>query len=138
MDTINTEFLERCLLTLEQSYTKLKESDLESIEYEIYRNALIKGFELTLEQSGKLLKKRLSPYFATKKALDRLNFKDIFREAHKHSLLEEESVERWFNYRENRNNTAHEYGIAFAEETLNLMDDFIRDTNTLIQVLKHD
>jgi hypothetical protein len=36
---------------------------------------------MTLEQGGKLLKKRLEPYFAAKKSLDALTFKDLFRHA---------------------------------------------------------
>ena len=51
--TINTEYLERCIETLEKSYELIKKSEEGSIDYEIYRNALVKGFEITLEQSGK-------------------------------------------------------------------------------------
>jgi len=29
-----------------------------------------------------------------------------------------EEVERWFAYRDNRNDTAHDYGEGFANETL--------------------
>ena len=72
---------------------------------------------MTLEQSGKLLKKKLIPYCASKKkSVDTLTFKDIFRHAAKHSLIMEEEAERWFKYRDNRNNTAHDYGRAFAEK----------------------
>ena len=109
-----------------------------SIEYEVYRNSLVKGFEMTLEQSGKLLKKKLVPYFATKKSVDTLSFKDIFRNANKYSLLKEEAVNRWFKYRDNRNNTAHDYGKAFAEETLSLIEDFIKDTEELKKVIDND
>lgn len=58
---------------------------------------------MTLEQSGKLLKKVLNPYFASKKSVDILTFKDIFRQAHKHSLITEEETKRWMQYRDNRN-----------------------------------
>ena len=108
-----------------------------SIDYEIYRNSLVKGFEMTLEQSGKLLKKRLTPYFATKKAVDLLTFKDLFRHAFKHSLLSEKEVERWLKYRDNRNNTTHDYGKSFAEETLVLIDDFIKDAYKIKDVISN-
>ena len=58
MSEINTEYLEKCILTLEKSYEMLQKSEEGSIDYELYRNSLVKGFEMTLEQSGKLLKKR--------------------------------------------------------------------------------
>jgi nucleotidyltransferase substrate binding protein (TIGR01987 family) len=135
--SINTEILEKCILTLEKSYKLIKETEEGSIDFEMYRNSLVKSFEMTLEQSGKLLKKRITPYFATNKAVDTLNFKDIFRNAFKHSLITKEEVERWFLYRDNRNNTAHDYGKAFAEETLSLMESFIIDVNNLKKVIEN-
>ncbi len=135
--TINTEYLERCIETLEKSYELIKKSEEGSIDYEMYRNALVKGFEITLEQSGKLLRKRLAPFFASKKAVDTLVFKDLFRHALKHSLLNEDEVNRWMKYRDNRNNTAHDYGKAFAEETLSLMDNFLQDVYHLKDIINN-
>lgn len=135
MSEINTEYLEKCILTLEKSYEMLQKSEEGSIDYELYRNSLVKGFEMTLEQSGKLLKKVLNPYFASKKAVDMLSFKDIFRQAHKHSLISEEETARWLKYRDNRNNTAHDYGQAFAEETLSLIKDFLIDAKNIEKVI---
>lgn len=136
--TISTEYLERCIETLEKSYEMIKKADENSIEYEMYRNSLVKSFEMTLEQSGKLLKKRITPYFVSKKAVDMMSFKDLFRNAHKHSLLTEEEVNRWFEYRDNRNNTAHDYGQYFAEETLKLMDNFLKDVYRLKEVIENE
>ncbi|MCM1267437.1 MAG: nucleotidyltransferase substrate binding protein [Bacteroidales bacterium] len=135
MSEINTEYLQRCIDTLEKSYMMLQKSQEGTIDYELYRNSLVKGFEMTIEQSGKLLKKKLNPYFASKKAVDALSFKDIFRYAHKHSLLTEEEAGRWMKYRDNRNSTAHDHGQAFAEETLALMDDFLSDVKNLKKVI---
>ena len=136
--SINTEILEKCILTLEKSYELIKSSEDGSIDYEMYRNSLVKSFELTLEQSGKLLKKRIAPFFATNKAVDTLNFKDIFRNAFKHSLLSQEEIERWFIYRDNRNNTAHDYGKKFAEETLILIESFLIDVKNLKKVIENE
>lgn len=136
--SINTEILEKCILTLEKSYETIKSTEEGSIDYEMYRNSLVKSFELTLEQAGKLLKKRITPFFATNKAVDSLNFKDIFRNAFKHSLLSQEEVERWFIYRDNRNNTAHDYGKAFAEETLKLVESFLSDVKNLKKVIENE
>ena len=101
----------------------------------MYRNSLVKGFEITLEQAGKLLKKRITPFFATKKSVDTLNFKDLFRYANKFSLINMEETERWLHYRDNRNSTAHDYGRVFAEETLSLVDDFLADAKHLKDVI---
>jgi len=77
----------------------------------------------------------LRPYFATPKEVDRLVFKDLFRYGAKHSLLTIESVERWLAYRDNRNNTAHDYGEEFAEQTLKLLPGFVRDAKYLADVI---
>lgn len=138
MSEINTEYLNKCLLTLKKSYELLKQSEEGSIEFEMYRNSLVKGFEMTIEQSAKLLRKKLTPYFSSKKAVDALTFKDLFRYAVKHSLLQAEEVERWFKYRDNRNSTAHDYGEQFAKDTLVLIDDFVQDTLNLIKVIQND
>lgn len=135
MSEINTEYLARCIATLEKSYEMLQQAPKDSIDYELYRNSLVKGFEMTLEQSGKLLKKVLNPYFASKKTVDTLTFKDIFRQAHKHSLITEEETKRWMQYRDNRNSTAHDYGQAFAEETLSLVKKFLEDVKNLKKVI---
>lgn len=134
---MNTEYLERCIETLEKSYQMIKTVEEGSIDYEMYRNSLVKSFEITLDQSGKLLKKYLLPFFSSKKSVDALSFKDLFRQANKHSILEEDEVIRWFMYRDNRNNTAHDYGRAFAEETLKLMDSFIKDVYHLKDIINN-
>lgn len=138
MSEINTEYLQRCIDTLEKSYEMIQKAEEGSVDYELYRNSLVKGFEITLEQSGKLLKKKITPYFSSKKAVDMLSFKDIFRHAHKHSLLTEEETNRWLKYRDNRNNTAHDYGQAFAEETLTLTKDFLTDAKNLKKIIDND
>ena len=47
-----------------------------------------------------------------------------------------DAVERWFSYRDNRNNTAHDYGVGFAEETLELLPGFVCDARELETVLR--
>lgn len=134
---LNTDHLHRCIQTLESSLVLLQASEPGSIQYEIYRNAVVKGFELALETSGKLLRKALKPYFATSKAADELVFKDLFRHGARHGILGVEDAERWFQYRDNRNSTAHDYGEKFAEETLVLLPGFIADAKRLKDALGH-
>ena len=135
---LNTEYLTRCIETLEKAYTLIKQTKEDTVDYEMYRNSLVKGFEMTLEQSGKLLRKILVPYLSSKKAADSLTFKDLFRHAFKYSLITNEEAERWMKYRDNRNNTAQDYGRAFAEETLLLIDDFLKDVKKLKTVIENE
>ncbi|MDR2437116.1 MAG: nucleotidyltransferase substrate binding protein [Endomicrobium sp.] len=135
MNEMSTEFLERCIATLEKSYGLLMKSEEGSIDYEMYRNSLVKAFEMALEQGGKLLRKKITPYFSTKKTVDNLMFKDLFRSAAKYGLLSQDEVIRWLKYRDNRNNTAHDYGQKFAEETLSFIEDFIKDARNLKEAI---
>ena len=132
---INTDFLVRCIHTLEEAYTQLQEFEAGHSFHDIFRAASVKEFELILEQSGKLLRKRLRPFFASNRHVDRLTFKDVFRHAVKHDLMSAAACERWFAYRENRNDTAHEYGEQFAEATLELLPGFISDAKDLARVI---
>ena len=130
------DYVFSCIDTLEQALDKLNSCTLDSKEYNIARYACIKGFELSLEQCGKMLKKHLAAYFATPKAVDALNFKDMFRHAAKHALLDKATCQRWLEYRDNRNQTAHDYGQALADKTLPLLVPFMRDARQLMHTLQ--
>ena len=133
---ISYEYLDKCIATLNRAYSFLLKSDPDGIEFEMYRSACIKEFEIILEQSGKLLRKRLRSYLHSIKAVDKLIFKDVFRHAALRGLLSDAEVERWLQYRDNRTNTAHDYGVNFAEETIVLLPQFITDATHLASVLK--
>jgi len=64
-----------------------------------------------------------------------LVFKELFRQAGLHSLISLEEVERWLQYRDNRNLTSHDYGEALANQTLVLILQFIIDSARLIEVI---
>lgn len=136
MASLRTDHLLRCIQTLESSLALLEQSAADSIEFEIFRNAVVKGFELTLETSCKLLRRALKAYAASPRTVDELVYKDVIRHAAKHALLTEAEVKRWFAYRDNRNSTAHDYGVGFAEETLKLLPAFIEDAKRLEGVLR--
>ncbi len=133
---LNTDHYARCIRTLEASLAQLEKAEPEGIEFEIFRNAVVKGFELTLEIGGKLLRKALKLYTGRPRDVDSLTYKDLLRHAAKHDLMSTEMVEHWFVYRDNRNNTAHDYGIGFAEETLTLLPMFVADARTVEATLR--
>ena len=134
---IDTTFLRRCIQSLELALDEIdKHQDANDFLYDIYRAACVKEFELILEQSGKLLRKRLAAFFASNRQADRLVFKDLYRHAAKHGLIDPGAVERWLQYRDNRNDTAHDFGEKFAEATLKLLPVFIADAKALVDMLE--
>lgn len=135
--TIDTAFLRRCIEALETALVEIEtHRETNDVFYDIYRAACVKKFELVLEHSGKLLRKRLAAFFASNRQADRLAFKDLFRHAAKHGLIEPEAVERWLAYRDNRNDTAHNYGEDFAEATLKLLPAFVADAKALADMIE--
>ncbi len=128
---LNTDFLERCIRTLEAALDRIQAVETGDVAYDIFRAACVKEFEIILEQCGSLLKKRLRPYFASNRQADQLAFKPVFRHAARHGLVSVEECERWLEYRDHRNDTAHLYGEAFAEVTLELLPRFVADARRL-------
>ncbi len=133
---LNTDHLNRCIDTLESSLTLYRQAEPGSTNQEVFRNAIVKGYELTQETAFKLIKRALKDYGHGGKKLDATPVKELLRLSATHSLMSVEEVERWFAYRDNRNDTAHDYGEGFAMETLALLPGFIADAKTLEATLR--
>jgi nucleotidyltransferase substrate binding protein (TIGR01987 family) len=132
---LETTYFSRCITALEKALELLAKSDAKTIDYDMYRSACIKEFEIILEQGGKLLRKKLKPYFHSSSAVDRLIFKDVFRHAVLHNIISPEESERWLQYRDSRNTTAHDYGEDFAEKTLVFLPQFVIDARRLCEAI---
>lgn len=132
---LNVDHLRRCTQTLESSLRFYRQSEKDSIDQEVFRNAIVKGYELAQETAFKLLKKALKVYGHGAQKLESTPVKDLLRLAASHDLMTLEEVERWFAYRDNRNNTAHDYGEGFAQATLGLLPAFLQDIGALTDTL---
>ena len=117
--------LEHALLALQQQASQ------DDIMFDLFRNAAIKSFELSLETAGKLLRKALKAYSGNPRSVDALVFNELLRQAGRHGLIDPPAVERWLAYRANRNNIAHDYGVEFANQTLTLLPAYVRDVRSL-------
>lgn len=134
---LDVEHLRRTADTLEQAILKLGEipSD-QDVLYDLYRNAAIKSFELSLETTGKLLRKALKLYGGSPRAVDQLVFNEVLRHAGKHGLMDADGVSRWLAYCANRNITAHDDGVGFANETLKILPSYLADVRVLAAALQ--
>ncbi|WP_298406871.1 nucleotidyltransferase substrate binding protein [uncultured Chloroflexus sp.] len=135
---INTEHLDNTLRALESALAHYQQAvaEQDTVEQEIFRLAIIKGFELAQEVSFKLLRRRLRDFGHSSRKLEATPVKELLRFAAQHSLLSIAEVERWFVYRANRNHTAHNYGEDFVQATLAILPDFIRDARALAKRLR--
>ena len=99
----------------------------------IYRGSALKEFEIVLEQTGRLLRQALS--YQTEKSTKSLSYKDVFRQAVTSMLISPEEAERWFEYRDLRNESAHEYGQDMANQLIEVMDKFVVDARKLLTAI---
>ena len=135
--SLNVEHLLRTANTLEQALLAIEaQENREDVRFDLYRNAAIKSFELSLETAGKLLRKALKAYGGAPREVDKLVFNDVLRHAGKHGLMDVSTVERWLSYRANRNNTAHDYGEGFANDTLKLLPTYLNDVRALAPAIQ--
>lgn len=130
--TLNVEQLLRTAQTLEKALLVIEQHRAhDDVLFDLYRNVAIKSFELSLETTGKLLRKAIKAYGGSPRSVDALVFNDVLRHAGKHGLMDALPVERWLHYRTNRNNTAHDDDEGFANETLQLLSQYLQDVRQL-------
>ena len=99
---------------------------------EVFRAACLKEFELVLEESGKLLRKRLALFFPSNLQADRMAFRDLFRYASQHGLLDTGAAERWLQYRDHCDDAENKYGKVFTAATTKILPVFIADARALV------
>ena len=135
---LNVNHMSRQAAVLEQALLAIEQhpASPDNVLFDLYRNAAIKSFELSLETAGKLLRKALKAFEASPRHVDAWVFNDVLRQAGKHGLLSSAEVERWLAYRANRNNTAHDYGEGFANDTLQLLPTYLQDVRQLSRQLQ--
>lgn len=129
---LNLDHLLKTADTLEQALIELARVPADKpVLFDLYRNAAIKSFELSLETSGKLLRRALKLFASNPRVVDALVFNDVLRQAGKHGIFDQAMVERWLAYRANRSNTAHDCDEEFANQTLKLLPDYLEDLRAL-------
>lgn len=93
-------------------------------------------FEVALEQSGKLLRKSLRPWFASNRQADRLTFRDVFRHAAKHGLIDVEAAERWLGYRDAVDRFVdRENEVRFDAAAIDLLRAFLADARAVADTI---
>ena len=128
--------LENCLASVQRAYAGLLGKPAESFEYEIYRSACVKEFELLLEVTVKVVKRVLREYVTSTGALAEMTFKEVLRTAAHSNLLTLAEVDKWFLYRDIRNGSAHEYGADLATRVITVLPAFIQSSESLLTTLR--
>ena len=135
--SIDTIFLHDCIDNLSAAVAGMDECrDEDKFRYDTYSILCAKEFGRVLEQSGKLLRKRIAAFFPSNLQADRLTFKDLFRYAAKHGLIEVDVAERWLVYRDNCNDRVGDFAEHLTDATLKLLPTFVADARVLTNVIE--
>lgn len=123
--------LENAYNTLNECYKDYNENQ-ESSLIQYVADSCVKRFEYTLETAWKLFKKILIEKYG--KNDTELTMNNIFRFMQGYGFAED--WERWKDYYEKRNGTAHEYNLVKARKLMDLIPNFLYDVEFLIKKLK--
>lgn len=138
MRTIDIENVNNCINKLENWHNDLANLSIDNKLYEVYRSAIIKEFQIVINQSKQLLKKKLQQIDnVSDEDLQKFRYKDFFRRASECGLIDENLAKRWISqyYQELRNSAEHNYGILIAEKVIGFMSNFITDAKKLMEVI---
>ena len=103
-------------------------------EYAAFLAAVIKGFEFTYGQAISAIRRYVADYVLSPGQAGQMPLPDIIRTAAKIGLIS--SPESWFDFRDWRNETAHEYfEDESAERIASLIPQFHNAVAQLIRAL---
>lgn len=128
---LNLSVLKNSLSTLKECYQDLNSQSDEKMKTYI-KDSCIQRFEYTYEAAKKIMNKFLKKEY-DKKDSD-LTINNIFREMYGLGLIE--NFTNWVDYRQKRNLTSHEYDINLTYPIIDIIPDFINDTEFLINKLE--
>ena len=103
--------------------------------HNVFRDACLYQLQTILEQTAKLLRRRIRRYFATVNQVNELTFGRVFREAQKAGLLSLDECSRWLDYRERHYVMVHRHGSEFAEQALEVLPSLVRDARSIAEVI---
>jgi len=126
--------LKKAISQLEKSYSFCHSDLSQDIElFMQFRAATIQAFEYTFELCIKMLRRQLEIMADIPQQIDELGYKDLIRTGCEKDLLENPLA--WFNFRENRNITAHTYNEEKAELVYSIIPNFIARSHYLLSKL---
>lgn len=99
---------------------------------EIVRDGVIQRFEYCYELAQKMIKRTLETQFDEK--VDTMAWNDVLRTAAERGLIT--NIERWFDYRTERNKTSHTYDATVAMTVYASAKKFLPDVQQLLSALE--
>ncbi len=130
---LNIDALERANARLGRFITRSEAVGTSNPDRDVYHAAVVKGFEFTYAQAVETINRYIGDYLLSHGDVDMMSYRDIMRLAARHRLIV--SPEQWFEFRERRNYTAHEYFAEISERVVEIAPDLHRAVRELLAVL---
>ena len=92
MPTIDTSNLTRGVDTLEAAFGGLQQEEPGTPMHNVFRDACLYQFQIILEHTASLLRRRIRRYFATVNQVNELTYGEVFREAEKAGLISRDEI----------------------------------------------
>jgi len=128
--------LEKAVRSLERALIVTLPRNLEKMpsdQQEVVKAGVIQNFEFTYELCWKFMKRWLETNISPMVA-DGVTRRELFRLATESRLIED--VEQWMRYHDARNQTAHTYDPAIAQDVYKTAHAFIKDAAKFLQALE--
>lgn len=130
---LNLSLLKDSFKTLKECYADLSSQQDEKLKVYI-KDSCVKRFEYTYESARKIMSRFLKKeYDKTEKDL---SVNNVFREMYNLGYLK--NFENWVGYREKRNITSHEYNLEKTYGIIDIIPQFLEDTEFLIIQLENN
>ena len=113
---LNIDALERAHARLGRFIARAEATGAAHPDRDVYHTAIVKGFEFTYELAFGAIRRYVADYVLSPGQVGRMRIPDILRVAARNGLVT--SLEDWFEFRERRNLTAHEYYDEEAAERI--------------------
>ena len=135
---LELDSLKRAVTSLERAVRVASDGErmsaLDEDQQDTIRAGVIQNFEFTYELCWKMLKRQLEASSPSADEIDRLSYRDLMRVGAERGYIDDPN--KWFDYRGQRNRTAHTYDEKTAESVFKTAFAFTRDARLLLERLE--
>ena len=131
MEKINLEQLEQAFNRFLEMYTIYEEDKQEEVMLDAVKESLAQRFEYCVEVFWKVLRRYMEQTEGV--IIEKPSPKTVIRQAGALELLD---AEKWINYIDKRQLTAHDYDLQKLNELLSVVGDFADDGQKLLKKMK--
>ena len=129
MIELDIEALRKAKVSLEKAYNVFINGDNDEDILAIYADSCVKRYEYTFETAWKTMKKYFKLQYDKKE--EDLTMNNIFRFMEAYGFAKDWT--NWRDYYTKRNSTAHEYNIEKSRNLLEIIPEFIKSVDFLLE-----